>query len=124
MNLYPRLVGSPSALPRPLLSLRCSTLGSSTQTGGPFNQLLTNKNIHIYWLNLNFDNKQGIIALDQQKYILNFRVLKDFKGKAAVHVEWVKAWGQCLAELQVHDGGGDGGMVMVVMMVMVVINTD
>merc|ERR1719219_2362418 len=30
------------------------------------------------------------------------RVLKDFKGKAAVHVEWVKAWGQCLAELQAY----------------------
>ena len=61
--------------------------------------------------------------------MLNFRVLKDFKGKAAVHVEWVKAWGQCLAELQVYDGGGVGGMVIVVMMVMVmmvtvVINTD
>ena len=50
-------------------------------------------------------------------------MLKDFKGKAAIHVEWVKAWGQCLAELQVHDGGGVGGMVMVVM-VTVVINTD
>ena len=46
---------------------------------------------------------------DQKSYILNFRVLKDFKGKAAIHVEWVKAWGQCLAELQVHDGGGDDG---------------
>ena len=41
--------------------------------------------------------------------LLNFRVLKDFKGKAAMHVEWVKAWAQCLAELQVHHGGGDGG---------------
>jgi len=30
------------------------------------------------------------------------RVLKDFKGKAAIHVEWVKAWGQCLAELQAY----------------------
>ena len=36
-------------------------------------------------------------------------MLKDFKGKAAIHVEWVKAWGQCLAELQVHGGGGDDG---------------
>ena len=33
------------------------------------------------------------------------RVLKDFKGKAAIHVEWVKAWGQCLAELQVQPSG-------------------
>ena len=49
--------------------------------------------------------------LSYSETILNFRVLKDFKGKAAVHVEWVKAWGQCLAELQVHDdsGGDDGG---------------
>ena len=39
-------------------------------------------------------------------------MLKDFKGKAAVHVEWVKAWGQCLAELQVM-------MIVVVMVVMV-----
>ena len=36
-------------------------------------------------------------------------MLKDFKGKAAIHVEWVKAWGQCLAELQVHDNVCDGG---------------
>ena len=45
--------------------------------------------------------------------ILNFRVLKDFKGKAAVHVEWVKAWGQCLAELQV--------LMMVVIIVITVV---
>merc|ERR1719370_462940 len=30
------------------------------------------------------------------------RVLKDFKGKSAVHVEWVKAWLQSLAELQAY----------------------
>ena len=30
------------------------------------------------------------------------RVLKDFKGKAGMHVEWVKAWLQCLAELQAY----------------------
>ena len=39
-------------------------------------------------------------------------MLNNFKGKAAVHVEWVKAWGQCLAELQV--------MMIVVVMVAVV----
>ena len=44
---------------------------------------------------------------------MNFRVLKDFKGKAAVHVEWVKAWGQCLAELQV--------LMMVVIIVITVV---
>jgi len=30
------------------------------------------------------------------------RVLKDWKGKSAVHVEWVKAWLQSLAELQAY----------------------
>ena len=29
-------------------------------------------------------------------------MLKDFKGKAGMHVEWVKAWLQCLAELQAY----------------------
>ena len=29
-------------------------------------------------------------------------MLKDFKGKAGIHVEWVKAWLQCLAELQAY----------------------
>ena len=45
------------------------------------------------------------------------RVLKDFKGKAAIHVEWVKAWGQCLAELQVQP---TRRMMMMTIMVNVV----
>ena len=81
------------------LSLSCFTLDSSKQAEmTSFGiQCLAPKNMETL----------GNHKVKCYLLILVCRVLKDFKGKAAVHVEWVKAWGQCLAELQVQHGDGD-----------------
>lgn len=43
-----------------------------------------------------------ILEMNNAGQFYTNRVLKDYKGKAAVHVEWVKAWAQVLTELQAY----------------------
>jgi len=43
-----------------------------------------------------------ILEMNHAGQFYTNRVLKDWKEKSAIHVEWVKAWGQVLTELQAY----------------------